>query len=538
MRTFRKFLVAIALFALPAAAVNAQTATPAASKVTAATVFLNCAELTQTATVTLQKGANEVLIGGLAKNIDQNSLKVNAPNGIVVSAYDFSRDVPSAPRTGIIRDSVKLLTAQLARIDVDIQIKKGMLSLLSQGTNKSVSGSEDALGIEELKKTIDYFSSQSSAIINGERELREKRNNIDAAIERLQAEMLGSGASDVLRLSVSSPAAGSFPVTISYVAYDAGWSPYYDINVVSADGPVKFAAKSRVWQKTNIDWKGVKLTLSTNVPSGGKVAPLFSIWFLHEVYPMPMTRRSENVAMQNSISYDMKMEEAIVLSDDVEESPAAGMADYITATDNAIAVTYNIDLPYTIPGNGKEQNIDLLTTEAPAEYKYYCAPKLDPAVYLVAEIPNWQNLGLLSAPANITYDGTYIGRTQIDASATNENLSLTLGTDKRVTVKRELTRNFGATKTIGSNIERTFTYDITVRNGQSAPIAMVFKDQYPVSTDKTIVVTLDAKTTTPPSVNRVGTGVLTWEETLPAGEIRTYTTSYTVRYPKDLRLNL
>jgi uncharacterized protein (TIGR02231 family) len=147
-------------------------------------------------------------------------------------------------------------------------------------------------------------------------------------------------------------------------------------------------------------------------------------------------------------------------------------------------------------------------------------------------------LGLLSAPANVTYDGTYIGETLIDAGSTQEKLTLTLGTDKRVAVTRELAREFSATKAIGGNTEQTFTWRITVRNGQTKPVTMVLKDQYPTSTDKSIVVTLDTRATTPWSTNREDLGVVTWESTLAPGEVRVHTLSYTVKHPREMQLDM
>ncbi|MDL2230305.1 DUF4139 domain-containing protein, partial [Alistipes sp. OttesenSCG-928-L06] len=214
------------------------------------------------------------------------------------------------------------------------------------------------------------------------------------------------------------------------------------------------------------------------------------------------------------------------------------MDDFVTASDNELNMVYHIDLPYSIPGNGKVQNIDLKMSQAPADFKYYCAPKLDTETYLLAEIPEWQNLGLLTAPAHVTYDGTYIGETRIDAASTQSKLALTLGADRRVAVKREKLQDFSSTKTLGSNTEQTFTYQLTVKNNQTRPVNLTLKDQYPLSTDKSIVVTLNKEQTTPWTTNIETLGVVTWEEELAAGETKTYRISYTVKYPKDMTLNL
>lgn len=216
----------------------------------------------------------------------------------------------------------------------------------------------------------------------------------------------------------------------------------------------------------------------------------------------------------------------------------SSMDDFITQKENELNIVYNIDMPYTIPGNGKEQTIDLQTKETSAEYKYYCAPKLDTETYLLAEISDWQKLNLLSGKANITYDGTYVGETFLDARSTHEKLTLTLGTDKRVPVKREKMQDYSSTKFLGNDTKQVFTYKLTVKNNQNKPVKMVLKDQYPISTQKNIEVELLTKDTTPWTANKEDVGVITWEEELKAGETKVYQISYSVKYPKGTRLNL
>lgn len=214
------------------------------------------------------------------------------------------------------------------------------------------------------------------------------------------------------------------------------------------------------------------------------------------------------------------------------------MDDYISQSENELNMVYNIDLPYSIPGNGKEQNIDLHTKETSAEYKYYCAPKLDGETYLLAEISDWEKLNLLSGKANITYDGTYVGESLIDARSTQKKLSLTLGTDKRVSVKREKLQDFSSTRFLGNDTKQVFSYRLTVRNNQNKPIQMTLKDQYPISTNKNIEVELISKDTTPWTANIEELGVVTWEEKIEAGETKTYQISYSVKYPKGSNINL
>ncbi len=579
------------------------------SKLTEATVFFQGAELTHTASGAMAKGENELSIEGLSPVIDVSSLKISASGGVVVSSYEFSVDYlagrEASPAVKKMEDSLAVYRADLDKVEIDLKANTGMIGYLRDGVAKNISGSEKGLAVDELAKTMDYYKAKSVELETRQGELNKKKEKINVNITRIQSQLnqekvKGNKSSGTLKLTLASPTAQTSNFTLSYFTGAAGWTPYYEINAAGADKPIVIASKSKVFQTTGMDWEKVKLTLSTAVPSNGKVAPLFSAWFLTQQQPRLMVRGAATPAMQNSYSYAPQLDEVVVVgygtqrkteltgslakadagpmyvvdgvpyteeqfkeidpsaiksinvlkdaaSTSIYGSKAAngviavtlktGMEDYVAESDNAISVIYNIDLAYTIPGNGKAQNIDLGTKQTQAEYKYYCAPKLDPAVYLLAEISDWEQLGLLSGKANITFEGTYVGETYIDAASTQAKLSLTLGTDKRVAVKREKMKDYSSTKTLGTDVQQIFTYKLTVKNNRTAPVKMVLKDQYPISSQKSIEVLL-RKETTPWTANKEETGVITWEEEIAAGQTREYQLSYSVKYPKGWNLNL
>jgi len=68
-----------------------------------------------------------------------------------------------------------------------------------------------------------------------------------------------------------------------------------------------------------------------------------------------------------------------------------GLEDYVSVTDNTLNLSFDIDLPYDVPTNGKAQTVTLQTLDVPAFYKNYSVPKLDKDAYLLAAIPNWEN---------------------------------------------------------------------------------------------------------------------------------------------------
>jgi uncharacterized protein (TIGR02231 family) len=212
-----------------------------------------------------------------------------------------------------------------------------------------------------------------------------------------------------------------------------------------------------------------------------------------------------------------------------------GLDDYVSVADNELDVSYDIDLPYDVPTNGKQQIATLKEVSVNGIFKFYAVPKLDKEAYLLTEISEWEKLNLLAGEANIIFEGTYVGKSFIDPASTNDTLNLTLGKDKRVVVKREKMLDFSSVKFMGSNKLQTITYELTVKNNKKDSITFILKDQYPISTNKEIEVELQESTGA--EINKE-IGVLTWKLQLAPGESKKVRISYSVKYPKGKLLNL
>lgn len=610
MKMNRGFILAAAVAVAAATAVPdvcAQEAPkPINAKVTDATVYFRGAELTHAASVPVAKGANEIVIEGLSPSIDVSTLRVKASGGAVISSTEFSIDYTAGSKTA--NAELKKLEAELekyraeqSQVNIELGINSQMLNYLKSGVQKNVSGSEEGMGVDELIKTMEYYKKQATELESEKvqlnkrsTELNEKINNLLSQIS--QERIKGNKTSGVLRVNLSSPISSTSQFTITYFTPAASWQPLYDINITSVESPVGINTRAKVSQTTGLDWEKVKLTLSTAVPSNGKIAPLFSAWFLREESPAYQTRNlaqnmysyaeesvelSEVVVvgyssakqqdsvdgsqMDNSILYlidgsimdeeqfmyvDQQYIKSMEVVTDSSTKRRYGnpgtlinvtlkeMDDFVSNEDNDLNTVFNIDIAYTVPGNGKEQTIDIKRQQTTAKYNYYCAPKLDGSTYMLAKLTGWENLGLMSGNANITYDGTYIGQTYINTASTQSDLTLTLGTEPRVTVKREKLKEYSTSRVIGSNIQQTYAFKITVRNNRNTAVDMVVKEQYPISTNKSIEVTLNTKETTKWTANVENLGVISWEERLEPGESREYTISYTVKYPKGMNINL
>jgi hypothetical protein len=430
-------------------------------------------------------------------------------------------------------------------------------------------------------------------------ELSQKLTNLQAQLRQEQGKK--GVFNGILNLNLVASYATNATVTVSYFTSQARWVPFYDMVVTDVSKPVNLKGRSKVSQNTGIDWNNINITLSTATPSKTKDAPVFDTWFLDFVYnnygyyggmnkkvsntiTYAATESKDAIALEESAVSDVKVRGIGSVSDaqqilyvvdgvpydgDISEinpnsiasttvlkdaaatamygSRGAGgvvlittkkMEDYIAVEEKNIAMEYKIDLPYTIPGNGKEQIINLKDYNLSPEYKFYAAPKLDQNAFLVADFKDWEKLNILSGLANITYDGTYVGQTYLNTSQTNNVMSVTLGSDKRISVKREKLIDFSQVKILGSDTKVTLAYKITVKNNQNKAVKFTLKEQYPISSQKEIKVELLDKETTKPTYNKEDIGVVTWDFDLAAGESREFRIAYSVKYPKDKKINL
>jgi uncharacterized protein (TIGR02231 family) len=546
MNTKHLFLSSLLYFIL--LGLYAQEAKMTPAKIKEATVFFTGAELTHETTITLQKGNNELKISGLSPVLDKNSIKIKTLSGVLVSSFEFSTDFLTEKTINNeeikkLEENIANTKKQLAKINTNIKINKDLLSILQKGVIKNVEGSESGLGINDLKLTLDYFKTKSLETEELIRADTEEKQKIEENVTKLQLQLnqeskKNDKLSGVLSVSFIASNAGNTNIIISYYTHAARWIPYYDINVPSIQKPIRITTKAKIAQTSGIDWNNIKLSLSTATPSFGKVAPLFKTWFLRFIEQIKPRPTSLQNMKQNSYSYTMDFAvNEVAYERFMAEDEDHGMDYYVQQSENQLNITYDIALPYTLQSNGKDLNIELQNQEVNANYKYYSVPKLDAETYLLGEIADWQKLNLMNGNANVTYDGTYVGETYIDASSTQEQLVLTLGSDKRVPVKREKLSEFSSTKFVGNETRQQFCYQLTVRNNQNVPVTMTLKEQYPISTQKEIEVEL-LKETTKWSHNNSDVGIISWEFELQPGEQKIFKMAYLVKYPKGKRVNL
>lgn len=513
------------------------------AKIKAATVYANAAELSQNTLVTLPAGTSEIVIKNVANNLNESTVQIGSPSSVTILSVQFTNNYisefeidESNPAIKKVRDSITLVKREIKKIQILSNSNTQTIALLDG--NKIASGANTGLNVAELIKLIDYYKSKRNELENAVVDLREKEIDWNTKLLALNnkldfntknEEKYSSGK---LVLQVMNETAGNIPLAISYITNSATWKPFYDLRAESIKEPINMMYKAQVMQTTGLDWKNVKLTLSSGNPNQNNQAPELQPWFLRYNNPYnddKLLGKAYGIQVENDI-----LQEVVVMASGIKKEKkgfkTAVQTVNATAIENQLNVSFDIEIPYDILSNGKAHSVALKEIKLPATYNYFAAPRADKEAFLLAEIIDYSKYNLLQGEANIIFEGMYVGKTMINPNQTVDTLKLSMGRDKNIAITREKVSDKSGTKFLSSYKEQTFTYDISVRNNKKEAVEILLKDQYPLSTNKDITVELLENDRA--KVNEE-TGLLSWELKLDSNETKKIRISYKVKYPKD-----
>lgn len=525
------------------------------------TVYTNGAQIHRKANFTVKPGITELIIEGVSPNIDPKSLQVKAFGNVVLidSKYDTYYPKPiKVELNGLplkIRNDISQLKDSMDQVSFDVKEIQDEIDVLTMTKNiLSNNGAVRGQGkvndsIQLLKQTLDYYQVKMNELNKKIQVLNTRKKAKDARLSKMNIrlqELMNYQSSNTpienkgpihrLLITLQAKEAVTGKLAISYLASGASWVPTYDLRADIETGKVNLTYKATISQSTGEKWDDVRLTLSTNDPYQNKTKPELHPWyvdFMNLYGNMNGRLNSVSIVEKPAVAYfkdnrDDEKKEA----DTQEVYIANGQQSYefTTMIERVLSAEYKIDLPYTIEADGQEHMVLVRNIDLAASYNYYTVPKLDPGVYLMAEIIKLDELQLVPAQATIFFDGTYIGETYLDPSSTSDTLRLSLGKDPNILVKRVLLKKDSKDQIIGSERERSFSYEISMKNLKGTKIQLIVEDQIPLTTNGAIKI---EDTETGKANYDKSTGMLKWKINLDPKEAKKVTYGFKIKHPKE-----
>ena len=507
--------------------------------ITDVTLFLSGAQVTHKGDVNLKKGENTLVLSGLTAGMDVNSIQILGNKEYTILSVKHQMNYTSKvsnTRVRAIQDSIKLLgfqTSERASLRAVYQEEKAFLQ-----ANRSIKGDNNLLIREDLAEMADFYRARMKEIEYKILDLNQTDRESNEKLQRLQTQL-----SQLQSQNVTNPGEIEFVVTtdedkkadvvITYLATNAGWTPYYDLRAEDIEADIEFTYRAKVWQGTGADWKRVNLTISTGNPNVGAQVPALNPWYVNIYSPQAYRGRAKSEAYSNDdydrpvaavSGYLAEMDKSSYMLNSMQTS-----ASFTTIVSNSVSTEFKISIKYDIASDNQPVEVVMQKQRLKASYKYVTIPKLEAAAYLQADIIDWMQYSLLSGESNIYFKGTFVGNGYIDPALANDTLQLSLGRDNAITVKRDQVKDFCKTSVFGVKKSTSKAYEITIVNTKKKPINIEVYDQVPLTQNADLEVAVEELSG---ATQDTATGKVTWKMTIEPEKTEKRQLRFTVKYPK------
>jgi uncharacterized protein (TIGR02231 family) len=383
--------------------------------------------------------------------------------------------------------------------------------------------------------------------------LREKNTALQNQLVQLKNQQ--TKVFSEITLAIKCNTTSKSKIQLSYMVTNAGWAPFYDIKSESLTEPITILSKANVYQNTGEDWKSVKLSLSTGNPNNNNTKPVLNPYTLVLNNPDQLYRKgySKNIELQNSNTIAISgvpsaygdaearavnirggrsdSNETFIDGVKVQSSKAAN---YTNNTENQTNNIFEISIPYNIPSDGKEYVVAIQEYKAPAVYSYSAIPKLDKDAFLLANLINWDQTGLLPGEANLFNEGTFVGKSYFETRVTNDTIPVSLGREKNIILDRKKVKSFTEKNFTGGTKKTTLEFEIMVRNKKKSEVEITIEDQIPLSNTEEVTIELINGSN---ATYVKETGKLKWIIKLKPSESNTLKFGYIIKYPKKYNIS-
>ncbi len=508
------------------------------SKISEITVFLNKAQVTRDANTRLEPGKISLVLTGLTSQLDPESIQVAGKGNFVILGINHRQNYLSElnfPKSlKVLKDSIEHLQRQLILEQSQKEIlNKEEQMLLS---NQKIGGTNQNLTVAELKAMADFYRSRLGDIVTSRMKLDEKIKKINERIAKLTTQfneqngLLSRNTSEIV-VNVSAESATQAELKVSYVVTNAGWNAIYDVRAINTKSPIQLSYKANVFQNTGEDWKNVKLRLSTANPNQSGLKPELYSWYLD--FYNPIVYNQDRKSKERTYSAVPVKAEAARMAEEEVLVPAQSVSDFVTNVQTSLNTEFDLSIPYTVSSSSKPTVVDIRNYEMKAAYSYSVVPKLDMDAFLMAKATGWEEFSLLPGEANIFFEGTFVANSFIDPNNIKDTLSVSLGRDKRIVVKRDKVKDLTSKSVMGNLKKENYTWEISIRNTKADAIKINVEDHVPVSQNSQIEVTV--LETGGASYNKQ-TGKLTWSLDVKPNETRKVAYKFELKYPKDKQI--
>ena len=503
--------------------------TPLPTTIREVTLYSDTALVRRGGTLSL---GGEYVIQGLPACLDPNNVRLRCEGGDVVDVQTRERLQPALPseRLQALREKHKQLARELQLAQDESEALKQQAQHLERmrAAEAAPRSSEDGKArpsVEAWSANFEFLAQKTAEVSRAQRQNVWKQEEITERLATAQKELgeaQAQGAGKVYDVRVSVEAPGAATLELEYLVSNTGWQPVYDLRAEKSLDKVDLAYRAKVWQQTGEDWNEVALALSSARPQIGAQGPEpLAGWVGIEESRNPASPGYSGRKLRN------KKEGKAALD---EMSDAEALRPFAAVESEGLSVRFQLPAPATILSRPEPTTLLVGAARLAIQAERQCVPALDTTVWLRGKAKNSSPWTLLPGTAAVFFGADYLGTAQIGVVQPGQELTLHLGADPGLTVKREQTEDMSkGPGFLSSTSSDTKSWRVHFENhgtlgaAPDGSVEVIVREVLPRPRDERIEVEL-SKSSQPESdlarwkQDREERGIHTWVLRVPTGE--------------------
>ncbi|MBK9736255.1 MAG: DUF4139 domain-containing protein [Saprospiraceae bacterium] len=501
-------------------------------------IFRSGVQIKREAKISLISGKNEIVISDLPAGFDESSIQINTNEKTVISDVtyknNFSKEGAFNPELKALQDNLNGLNIKKENETIIHDTWKEEEELIIN--NKKVNGDVSGLNSAQLIAVADVFRTRLLLVKQNILDSQRKLDVIAKEINVIQTQMNEWSSRKIrhntgeIYITLYADKAKETKLNISYFDPRAFWTSNFDLRLENLLKPINLVNKGSITQYTNEDWTNIDVKLTTANPNLSTNLPELQPWFLNyyiQQYTTGLKAKNQYDNIQSRPLANVRADETIMVD-------GINMGQ-VKSSENITFTEHILPQKLTIPSDNKSHDIIINENEIDARYRYLSIPKLDNKAYLVAEIVDWEKYSLSSGEIKLYFEGTYVGRSYLNVAEISDTLTLSLGPDIAINVKKEKLKEYCETSFFSSKKVEKLVYEFSIKNNKSSNIDLKLQDQLPIMTDESMELEVDELSG---AKHNKETGIITWNLQIKPGELIKKRVQYSIKIPKDKRVLL
>jgi hypothetical protein len=511
----------IALFVLYAAFYNilhCRITGDISSRITKVTVYRSGALIERETEVDLVKGVSTVRFTGLPEILDKKSLTITRKEGsnAMILDYNFLKDESVNKKRMSLSEKIEDLGKKSRSMSKDaksLSNKTDFFQGLKIGINaviKKKYGNAYSEDIKKLEKMIFEGLETENMLYN---RYLDSLSLIDKEMNKLSAELDSIKYIPLQSLvtNIQSHTAGKNTFVIKYFIGNAGWYPFYNLNIISDKTSSEINIMATVYQDTGEDWKDVKITVSNETPAKLSKIPALN---------GPQISKSRDCRIGTDIYRK--------ISNNDENNIFEYVLDEFGVTE--LTQSFTLSKDYTLSSGNRDLKVKLESKNVKTKYQNILDIKKGSTVEHMVSVVNNCGHTLVKGNVNLFLNDEFKGKDLLNEMTADDSLTYTVGKDNNISFLTKLKEEKIEDQALFSSLKtKKVVYDYTIKNHGKTKRKIVLKNTIPASTNKEVKVKIIQGKWTHDTDN----GKIQIEVELEPGQEKILPMGFSIEYPGD-----